>query len=292
MKTLLVGVTGTVGEAVARRLVAAKADVRALVRKPTAIAGVETVVGTLEDRASLARALDGVQRVFFVTPHAPNEEAIGNALVEAAEAARVNRIVFSAAYSPPVWNRAALWLLHAALGVIGPHYRAKLAVARRVRRSIDPVLLLPSNFYQNDDLLLAAIRGGQYPQAIGARGVNRVDVEDIAVAAERALLGDVRAGAYVVVGPRSYTQAECAEIWSEALGRRVVAGGEFGAAAKLDEQKTRDFERTFRVLQKYGVPTKVHEVEATTKLLGRAPRRYEDYVRSRCAVEERREHAV
>ena len=71
MTTLVTGAAGFLGSHVARQLVARGEDVRVLVRASSsnrAIAdlSLEYVTGDLRDQSSLARAMDGVQRVFHV----------------------------------------------------------------------------------------------------------------------------------------------------------------------------------------------------------------------------------
>ena len=62
-RVLVTGATGFVASRAAARWVRDGATVRALVRRPTAIDGVETVVGDLLDAVSLERALRGVDAV-------------------------------------------------------------------------------------------------------------------------------------------------------------------------------------------------------------------------------------
>lgn len=68
MRVLVTGSTGLVGHALTTRLVAQGHDVVALVRSPTKAArllpGVTLAEGDITDRASVARALAGVERVF------------------------------------------------------------------------------------------------------------------------------------------------------------------------------------------------------------------------------------
>ncbi len=90
---LVTGATGTTGSEVVRGLLGRGERVRAMSRRPIALHGAETVVADFDDRASLERALDGVRAVYLVS--APLKPVIDHdaALVEAARAAGVGRIV-------------------------------------------------------------------------------------------------------------------------------------------------------------------------------------------------------
>jgi hypothetical protein len=95
---LLVGATGLVGSATLRQLTARGVPVRVLVRsaeKASTLAGrgVETVIGDLEQPASLDAALDGVTRALLISPLHPHQVAWQGNVVEAARRAGAVHIV-------------------------------------------------------------------------------------------------------------------------------------------------------------------------------------------------------
>lgn len=285
-RTILVaGATGDVGTQVVRALRERGARVRALVRTTSlADASVESIRGDLADRDSLDRALEGVEAACFVTPHSANEARLGHNFIDACETARVRRLVYISAFHPHSNNRIMQRLLDGVIGLIGPHYRAKLAVERRVRRTaMSPVALCPSNFFQNDEVALPEIRGGTYPHPIGQHPANRVDTRDIGDAAARALLDDIAPGAYPVVGPAAFTGPQLAAVWSAALGIEVTYGGNDLAlwrstvAPRYEPAKAADFARTYRVIQRFGIPVNARLRAQTEALLGRPPRAFEAY---------------
>ncbi|HEY3472619.1 MAG TPA: NmrA/HSCARG family protein [Amycolatopsis sp.] len=105
------GATGRQGGAVVDALLDHKATVRALVRDPQsdraqtlAARGVELAAVRTDDAASLAAALTAVEAFSFMTPEANTVEEveteirIGTALVDAAVAARVPRVVFNSVF--------------------------------------------------------------------------------------------------------------------------------------------------------------------------------------------------
>lgn len=290
-KTYLVaGATGRVGGEVVQALLARGEQVRVLVRTarqaeafaPT----VERTIGSMNDRESLRRAMEGVAGAFFVTPHDPDEERLGRNYIEVAEEVGVPRLVFSAAIHPDSDGWLASRWYHLVMGMLGPHYRPKLAVERRMRRFTGTwVNLLPSNFMQNDECWADEVQGGVFPHPQGLRPVNRVDVRDLAEAAARALTdARVATGSYALVGPRSLTGPECAEVWSRTLGVTVrYFDADVDAWAKAYGHGVRpealdSWKKTFRLLQKYGLETEARMVARTTALLGRPPGTYEQYV--------------
>jgi uncharacterized protein YbjT (DUF2867 family) len=72
---LITGATGQVGSAAMNALVAAGAEVRALVRRPPEFdgpEGVQVVQGNFDDDRSLARALDGVAVMLLAGRDSPD----------------------------------------------------------------------------------------------------------------------------------------------------------------------------------------------------------------------------
>jgi uncharacterized protein YbjT (DUF2867 family) len=270
--TLIAGATGEVGGQVVRALLERGANVKRLVRPDADLA----------DRNSIDRMLADCDTACFITPHHVDEERLGHNFIDACEAAGIRRLVYISAFHPLSKNRVVQRLLDGLVGLIGPHYKAKMRVTQRVRRtSLSPVVLCPTNFYQNDEICLPEILAGHYPQALGFKRANRVDTRDIGDAAARALLDDIASGSYPIVGPDAWTAPQCAEVWSSALGRPVVYAPDVWAshvAPRLPVAKAADFAKTFRVIQRFGIPASPRIVAQTTALLGRPPRSYRDYV--------------
>ena len=95
---LIVGATGLVGSATLRQLTARGVPVRTLIRNAEKAAilagpGVETVVGDLEQPASLDAALDGVTRALLISPLHPRQVEWQGNFVEAARRAGAVHIV-------------------------------------------------------------------------------------------------------------------------------------------------------------------------------------------------------
>ncbi|WP_433201086.1 SDR family oxidoreductase [Dactylosporangium sp. CS-047395] len=287
MTVLVVGATGSIGREVVAALIGRGAAVRALVRSPERAAhlppGVEAAIGDLGDAGSVAAALRGVRAALYVSPHDAAEERLAAVFVRACEDAGV-RIVFAGVYLH-AGTAAARFALRAAMGLMLPHYRGKLRLAHAIGRSrTGPVLLSVTNYFQNDEMVRDDILAGSYPLPVHRRGVNRIDLRDVAAVAARALCeADFPAGGYALVGPASIPGARAAELWSAALGRPVRYDGpgsdwQERVGRHLTGRKRLDVLRSYGMLAKVGVPTSAKQVAAMTGLLGRPPRTYESYV--------------
>ena len=92
-----------------------------------------------------------------------------------------------------------------------------------------------------------------------------------------------------MVGPRDLTGPECARTWARVLGRPVAYAGDDDAALEgalrrhLSGHRLEDWTASMRVLRGFAVHASAEEVATTTRLLGRAPTDYADYVRDTAA---------
>ena len=101
----ITGITGKVGGAMARALLAAGRPVRAVVRdrakaRPWATLGCETALAEMEDRQALAKAFSGAEAVFILPPSEfdpqpgyPEAQAIIDNVVAALEAAMPQKVL-------------------------------------------------------------------------------------------------------------------------------------------------------------------------------------------------------
>lgn len=283
---LVAGATGAIGREVVRALLERGAPVRVFVRSPGKVAAlpesVERVSGTLEDPQAVARALRGVRAAFFVSPHDEAEERMAGNFVRACEREGV-RLVFAGVHADGA-HRASRLFQRTLYRLLFPHYSPKMRIAERVRTSrTNPVLLIPGNYYQNDELCLEQIRSGHYPLPL--RLISRVDTRDVGDAAARALLDPgVPSGAYALVGPESLGGEATAANWAAALGRPVRYAPDLDLTDRLLEEayggrKALDFQKTYRLLARFAMRTNEAQVRQTAWLLGRAPRTHAEYTR-------------
>lgn len=278
MKVLCIGGTGTVGREVVGRLrergVSVRCMTRSAERAGTGGDGVELVRGDLEDPSSLERVFEGVDRVHLLTPLHPDEAQLGIAAVDAARRAGVERIVFHSVHR--VEDGAHI-----------PHFGSKLEIQRALETSGVPwVTIEPNSYMQNDLIVREPIMEMQiYPLPIGPVGVNRVDVRDIADATVAALLEDGHEGArYPVAGSRAWTGEEITEAWGDALDGTIVYVGddldmwEEGVTGTMPEWLVRDLRIMWAHFLEHGLLASPEELALQTRLLGREPRGFEDFV--------------
>lgn len=156
---LVTGATGNQGSAIARHLLQrGNFKVRALVRDPNKSAaqalqqaGVELVVGDLNDLASLDRALQGVYGVFSVQTFQDGldtEIRQGKAVADAAKAADIQHFVYSSVGSA-----------ERNTGI--PHFDSKFQVEEYIRASELPYTILrPVFFFYNYNMMRSMVEAG------------------------------------------------------------------------------------------------------------------------------------
>jgi uncharacterized protein YbjT (DUF2867 family) len=275
MKVLVIGGTGVVGSAIVAELLARGHEPRVMTRSADKAsqlpAGTAHVVADLENPATLPAAFHGMDGAFLLAPVGPMETAQGLAGVEAAKAARIGHLTYLSVVMPPGSE-------------VIPHFASKVPVEQAVQASGIPwTVLRPNNFFQNDLWSRDAImKFGVYPQPIGPRGLNRVDVRDIAEAAVNSF--SQGGGAIVPLnGPRGLTGDDTARVYSEQLGRPVRYGGDDLDvwAQQVSSVYPAWMVEDFRIMYDYFIRCGVHasgrDFAAQEALLGHAPRDFEAF---------------
>jgi uncharacterized protein YbjT (DUF2867 family) len=217
MNVLVTGATGTVGAHVVRELGERGVAVRAFVRDPVRAADllgadVELAVGDFADRSSVDRALRGVDRLFLACGNVPAQVEHECAVIDAARAAGVGRVVKLSGPRP-------------ALDSPVPFERWHAEIERHLVRSALPyVLLRPSTYMTNLIMLHAeAVRyTGKLLAPLGAAEVAFVDPRDVAAAAAVTLTGHAyEGGTFALTGPEALTYRRVAHELSIAAGRPI-----------------------------------------------------------------------
>jgi uncharacterized protein YbjT (DUF2867 family) len=177
---LLTGATGLVGSALLRRLVAAGAEVRCLVRDPRRLGAqrvrVQIALGDLADPPSFRNAMRGVRTVVHLAsstrdqPRGSIEELDGIAtwrMVAAAERAGVERFVFFTALDASTHHRARF-------------FRAKALAEQAVTEAqLRSIIFAPSLIYAPGDRMLRLLERLALLPAMPMSGRGRASYQPI-----------------------------------------------------------------------------------------------------------------
>jgi uncharacterized protein YbjT (DUF2867 family) len=213
---LVTGATGTTGMEVLRALKARGVTARALVRDETKAhhlrdLGFEPATGDLGDPRTLGPALEGVERVYLVSPAGPMQSELEQTFLEAAREAGVKHVV--------------------KLSLIGANPEAPLRFARshaRVEHALKEsgmawTLLRPTPFMQNTLTWGPQVLDGTFYSPVPDAAVSLVDARDVAEVAAAALTGDGHEGkSYGLSGPEAVSFRDQARRVFAAAGREVT----------------------------------------------------------------------
>jgi uncharacterized protein YbjT (DUF2867 family) len=278
MKVLVTGATGNVGTAVVAELHKRGAEVRALVRKQSATenkmpATVEVAIGDLLDPVSVEKALYGVDKLYLLNAVVPDELTQGLIAYDLAKKLKLKHVVYHSVFGVERFKDV-------------PHFASKLAIENAIREfDLAFTVIRPNYFFQNDAMLKDPLTMADiYPMPLGLAGISSVDIRDIAEAAAIALTSDACYGkTYNLNGPEVLSGPMVASIWSGLLGKTIrYAGNDMDA---FEEQMRKqapswsafDIRMMFQGYLERGFVAESGDIEILTKLLGHAPRRYEDF---------------
>jgi len=277
MKILVTGGTGNVGGAVVKELLKRGAKVRVLARKQPEEgklpAGAEIAIGDLLDPGSVEQAMQGVDKLFLLNAVVADE--LTQALIAYGIARRVGlkHVTYLSVFKVEQFRDV-------------PHFASKLAVENALREfGVPYTILRPGYYIQNDALLKGALLGPSiYPMPIGTAGICAVDIRDIAEAAALSLTADGHEGqTYDLVGPALLSGPGNAATWSKLLGREIKYTGhnfdqwERQMRASAPAWTAFDLRTMFQGFFDRGFASTETEVARVTKLLGHAPRSYQDF---------------
>ena len=212
---LITGGTGQSGVEIVRQLAATGTRFRALVRNPAKaesirLDGVEIVQGDMADKASLAPALKGIDRMLLLSsPDATFVEAQGT-VISAAKQAGVRHIVKFSAITADPKSQSIFPRMHG-------------QIEAQVRTSgLAWTFLRPTFFMQNFLGLAEMVKQGTIYQPAGDGKSAPADVRDIAAVAVKALTEAGHEGkAYDITGPELLSYHDMARILSDVSGHPV-----------------------------------------------------------------------
>lgn len=214
---LVIGGTGRIGRLVLESIAAADMETRALVRdlekaRALKLVTVQFLQGDLADPASIAPALDGIEKIVLISSFSPDLARLQTNLVEAAARApsRPRIIKLSGLGADPD----------------GPTAMARWhgAVERAIQESGLPwTMLRPAYFMQNVLMMSGDIRKtGSFALPAAGAAVAQIDVRDIAAVIVRVVVEAGHEGkVYDLTGPDAITWFEAAEVLSAVAGRPI-----------------------------------------------------------------------
>ena len=213
---LVTGASGTVGRPVLEEVAKTGKPVKAMYRSAedarNAPAGVATAIADFADKASIAKALQGIDTIYLVCSPIPQLVELENNVIQACKQAGVAYVVLNSALgagdypkSFPSWHRQ---------------------VEDKLKASGLPYAILrPNSFMQNIAAYMApSIRAqSAFYSAMGDAKLSLIDVRDIAVIVAKALTNPAAfAGKTIELnGPEAFSYTEIAAKISRVAGRTV-----------------------------------------------------------------------
>jgi uncharacterized protein YbjT (DUF2867 family) len=279
---LVTAAQGNQGKVLIPRLLAAGVDVRACVRSEKSArslraAGVTDVVaGDLSDPDVLARAMNGVAKVYYIGPALhPGEREMGIAAVDAARVAGVQHFVFSS-------------VLHPIITDLVQHEIKRDLEEYLISSGMEFTILQPANYMLRHRLMPAFTEGVFRLSWALDRYQSMVDVGDVTEVAAAVLAeSDRHAGAtYELVAPGRYTAHDLAKIIAAVAGREVIAeqiDAEVFLRAARGAGSSAQFPYEARLLRaiskRYSSHDFIGNPNVLTWLLDREPTTFEQFTR-------------
>jgi len=250
----VMGATGQTGSKIARALLAAGEEVRALGRSREKLAalaadGAEARAGDTADAGFLTEAFRGAEAVYTLLPtdrrapdYAARQREEGLAIVEAIRDAGVRRVVALSSLGAEV---------PAGTGVIAGLHEQEERL--RALEGVDLLLVRPVSFFENyfDQLELVRSQGIVADSVAPDLAIPMVATRDVADVAARALATRDWHGVAVreLLGPRDLAPVEAARILGERIGKPelpyVALGYEEMAGALVEAGLSESFARLY-----------------------------------------------
>ncbi|MCQ1856215.1 NmrA/HSCARG family protein [Neorhizobium galegae] len=275
---LVVGATGRFAGLVVPELIRRNVNVRALIRAPAnaekarTLGASEVAIGDLSNRQSLESAVTGVDGGFYIGPaFAPDEAAMGVAMVEAAARAGVQKFVFSSVIQPTnttLKNHASKVPVEDALYSTNMEY----------------TILHPANFMQNISTAWpSVVEHGVFSEPFSKTAkLARVDYRDVAEVAAIALTGPRLSYATLDLCAGMYSREDIVSLMAGELGRPISAGeptfDEWAANTRLpyNDDQMQLLAKVYGHYTRYGLGGNSLSLRAA---LGREPRSLLSFIR-------------
>lgn len=215
---LITGATGKTGGEVARQLAAAKLPFRALVRnvdkgRAVKALGAKIIVGDMADKATLQRAMEGVDKAFLVLSNDEEQLVLEKQFTDAAVAAHVGHLVYLSSLESVPESKNPITQNH-------------VASENYIRESgLTWTMIRPTFFMQMFEGMAPRIKEtGKIVMPAGNGTVSTTDLRDVGEVIVDVLTnnsGDHANQSYDLTGPELLTFAEIADKFSTVLGRRI-----------------------------------------------------------------------
>jgi len=276
------GATGHIGFQVSRALAAAGVSFKAAVHSVAKAEKVSKISPKIEiveldiyNPQSFVKALEGVDRLFLLTPPGQNSTQITDTILEASKKAGVKHIVKLSA-----------------MGADDPQFiwgKEHLEVEQRIQKSgVTWTILRPSSFFANiyDDQKTLKEQSLFY-RALGDVKVNWISQEDIGEIAAKALIepGHHAGKIYTLCGPDVINGAELAAILSDKIGKKItyipITDDQLKGAVSFLPPPVID--GLVNMFQQFRTGIYAKTTPDVEKVLGKKPRAIADYVAANAA---------
>jgi uncharacterized protein YbjT (DUF2867 family) len=208
---IMTGATGRLGRAVVAAL-SPQYALHALVRRaddPRLPAEVRQSAASLSDVAALTEAFEGARQAIVILPDHPDVPGMMKAILVAAEACGVERIIKISAHLASETPPRSFGIEHA-------------PADEMLRNSgIEAVILRPAMFMQSLALFLGDIAKGRMIVPVPSGKVALIDAGDIAAVIGKALEGGVAPATYMLTGPESHSFGDVAAALSRWSGQPI-----------------------------------------------------------------------
>ena len=212
MNIAITAATGKVGSATLAAAQARNLPIRALVRDAArlSVPASSIIAFDFADRATHARALEGVDTLVLISPSTPEQVQQVSAVIDSARAAGVGHVIkLSGTGAEQGGNRFA---------------EQHRAIEQHLSASGMAATILRATFFMENALGIArAIASGIYPAPTADARMGQIAIADIA-AVVLAVISEPaghRGAIYTLTGPAAYTGEEMASAFSEATRRPV-----------------------------------------------------------------------
>jgi uncharacterized protein YbjT (DUF2867 family) len=217
---LITGASGKTGKTIVKKLAGQGIPIRAMVRTASQVQGMkdlgaaESLVADMKDPLSLSSAFNGVDQVYHICPNmSPDEEAIGDLMIRAAQEHGLRQFVYHS-------------VLHPAVQAM-PHHWQKMRVEEKLIQSgLVYTILQPAAYMQNVlGYWQRMMEEGVYEIPYSTRSKSSmIDLHDLAEVVLKVMTEcNHRFAVYELCSCEQLSAEGIAEIVSQHCGKQIMA---------------------------------------------------------------------